>query len=141
MSLGVPGFYLQIGPKREPTSGLEPLTCSLRVIGHVLQGVAGDCKCRIFGGVSFPYLAECCTVLRSRRYHSGVTNTLSSTFDFVQPTQSTGYRTTQSTSPPLTLAFSYASLRINELPLCLLLKCCKIFAQALSNICRPVMHS
>ena len=25
----------------EPTSGLEPLTCSLRVIGHVLQGVAG----------------------------------------------------------------------------------------------------
>jgi hypothetical protein len=24
----------------EPTSGLEPLTCSLRVCGHVLQGIA-----------------------------------------------------------------------------------------------------
>src|SRR5918994_618074 len=52
----------------EPTSGLEPLSCSLRVIGQVLQGCAGDCKCRIFRGVSFPCIAQCCTVLRSRWY-------------------------------------------------------------------------
>jgi hypothetical protein len=31
----------------EPTSGLEPLTCSLRVIHQALQGVAGGCKSRI----------------------------------------------------------------------------------------------
>jgi hypothetical protein len=47
-------------------------SCSLRVITHALQGCAGDCKCRIFRGVSFPYLAECCTVLRSRWYQSGI---------------------------------------------------------------------
>jgi hypothetical protein len=41
-------FYRFCRKNREPTSGLEPLTCSLRVIGHVLQGCAGDCKCRIF---------------------------------------------------------------------------------------------
>ncbi len=28
----------------EPTSGLEPLTCSLRVIGQALQGCAQPCK-------------------------------------------------------------------------------------------------
>jgi hypothetical protein len=28
------------GLSGEPTSGLEPLSCSLRVIGHVLQGFA-----------------------------------------------------------------------------------------------------
>jgi hypothetical protein len=42
---------------REPTSGLEPLTCSLRVITQALQGCAGGCKCGIFRGVSFPCLA------------------------------------------------------------------------------------
>jgi hypothetical protein len=43
--------------------------------------------------------------------------------------------------PPLALAFSYASLRLNELPLRLLPKCYKTFAQALLDICRPVMQS
>jgi hypothetical protein len=38
----------------------------------VLQGCAGDCTCRIFRGVSFLYLAACCTVLRSRWYQCGV---------------------------------------------------------------------
>jgi hypothetical protein len=56
----------------EPTSGLEPLTCSLRVISQVSQGLAQACKCRIFRGVSFHCLAECCTVLRSRWCQSGV---------------------------------------------------------------------
>src|SRR5215211_312999 len=56
----------------EPTSGLEPLTCSLRVITQALQGVARTCKSRIFRGVSFPCLAECCTELRSRWYQSGI---------------------------------------------------------------------
>jgi hypothetical protein len=65
-------------PNREPTSGLEPLTCSLRVIGHVLQGCAGACKCRIFRGVSFLRLAQCCTVLRSRWYQSGINTALTS---------------------------------------------------------------
>ena len=45
---------------------------SLRVITQALQGFAGDCKCRIFRGVSFPCLAPCCTVLRYRWCQSGV---------------------------------------------------------------------
>jgi hypothetical protein len=62
-------------------------------------------------------------------------------FPIVHPTLIGGYQTTQSMSPPLALAFSYASLRLNELPLRLLPKCCKTFAQALPDICRPVMQS
>jgi hypothetical protein len=65
-------FSLQIGTKREPTSGLEPLTCSLRVIGHALQEVAQPRRYRISKGFSLPRLAVCCTVLRSRWYQSGV---------------------------------------------------------------------
>jgi hypothetical protein len=65
-------FGLSMRKTREPTSGLEPLTCSLQVIGHALQGVAQACKCRIFRGISFPCLAESCTVLRSRWYQSGI---------------------------------------------------------------------
>ena len=57
---------------KEPTSGLEQLSCSLRVIHQALQVCAGDCKCRIFRGVSFPCLALCCTVVRSRWYQSGI---------------------------------------------------------------------
>jgi hypothetical protein len=52
---------------------------SLRVITQALQGCAGDCKCRIFRGVSFLCLAQCCTVLRSRWYQSGINSTLVST--------------------------------------------------------------
>src|SRR5829696_9097031 len=44
----------------------------LRVIGQALQGFAQGCKSRIFRGVSFPCLAECCTVLRSRWYQIGI---------------------------------------------------------------------
>jgi hypothetical protein len=62
-------------------------------------------------------------------------------FPIAHPTLIGGYQTTQSMSPPLTLAFSYASLRMNELPLCLLPKCYKTFAQVLLDICRPVMQS
>src|SRR5688572_29849856 len=47
-------------------------SCSLRVITQELQECAGDCKCRIFRGVSFPCLAACCTVLRSRWYQIGI---------------------------------------------------------------------
>ena len=57
---------------REPTSGLEPLSCSLRVIGQVLQGLAGGCKSRISKPASILRVAECCTVLRSRWYQSGI---------------------------------------------------------------------
>ena len=62
-------------------------------------------------------------------------------FPIVHPTLIGGYQTTQSMSPPLALAFSYASLRLNELPLRLLPNRYKTFAQALSNICRLVMQS
>jgi hypothetical protein len=49
----------------EPTSGLEPLTCSLRVCGHWLLGVAGGSKSRIGRGFSFPCIAHRCRVLRA----------------------------------------------------------------------------
>jgi hypothetical protein len=45
---------------------------SLRVITQALQRCAGYCNCRIFRGVSFLRLADCCTVLRSRWYQSGI---------------------------------------------------------------------
>ena len=57
---------------REPTSGLEPLTCSLRVIGQALQGLAGTCKSPISKPDSFLWLALHCTVLRSRWYQIGI---------------------------------------------------------------------
>ena len=48
----------------EPTSGLEPLTCSLRVCGQWLLGVAGVCKSRIEEGFSVLCIAHYCRVLR-----------------------------------------------------------------------------
>jgi hypothetical protein len=56
---------------RRADSNRLPLL-QLRVITQALQGCAGDCKCRIFRGISFPCLAACCTVLRSRWYQSGI---------------------------------------------------------------------
>src|SRR5215208_38518 len=58
----------------EPTSGLEPLSCSLRVITQALQGAAGGCDSRISRRFPLLRVAECCTVLRSRWYQSGITN-------------------------------------------------------------------
>ena len=46
--------------------------CSLRVMHHVLQGFAQECKSRISKPVSFLSFARCCTVLRSRWYQSGI---------------------------------------------------------------------
>jgi hypothetical protein len=71
-SLSVYAFCSQIDAKREPTRGLESLTCSLRVINRVLQSLAGGCKFRMYKPDSFPRLAPCCTVLRSRWCQSGV---------------------------------------------------------------------
>ena len=65
-------FHLQIATKREPTKGLEPLACSLRVIGQALQAFAEGCKYCISKPYSFLRLAVSCTVLRSRRYQSGI---------------------------------------------------------------------
>jgi hypothetical protein len=48
---------------REPTSGLEPLTCSLRVCGKWLLSVAQPCNSRLGKGVSVPCLAWDCRVL------------------------------------------------------------------------------
>src|ERR671917_2441835 len=53
---------------QEPTSVLEPLFCSLRVIFHSLQGFARACHSRISKRVSLLRVAECCTALRSRWY-------------------------------------------------------------------------
>jgi hypothetical protein len=64
------GIMLQ--EKREPTSGLEPLYCSLRVIGQALQGFARGCKSRISKRLSLLQVAACCTVLRPRCCQSGV---------------------------------------------------------------------
>src|SRR5215210_32699 len=50
---------------REPTSGLEPLTCSLRVCGQWLLDVARVCKFRLDNGISVPCVAHYCRVLRS----------------------------------------------------------------------------
>jgi hypothetical protein len=36
-------FFLQTEGKKEPTSGLEPLTCSLRVRNTGVQGIAAAC--------------------------------------------------------------------------------------------------
>jgi hypothetical protein len=59
-------------PIREATSELEPLTCSLGVIGQALQGFARGCKCRIPRRLSLLRVAPCCTVRRSRWYQSGI---------------------------------------------------------------------
>src|SRR5918993_1972767 len=56
---------------RRADSNRLPLL-QLRVITQALQGCAGDCKCRIFRGVSFLCLAACCTVLRSQWYQIGI---------------------------------------------------------------------
>src|ERR687898_511000 len=76
-----PRFSCKIALFREPTSGLEPLTCSLRVITHALQGVAGGCKSRLSKRLSLLRLAACCTVLRSRWYQSGINFVLRSALD------------------------------------------------------------
>ena len=46
--------------------------CSLRVILQALQGVAEACKCRIYKRLSLLRFAECCTILRSPWYQSGI---------------------------------------------------------------------
>ena len=50
------------------SSTLGSLTRSLRVIGHTLQGFAEACKSPISKLFSILWVAECCTVLRSRWY-------------------------------------------------------------------------
>jgi hypothetical protein len=58
--------------EKEPTSGLEPLTCSLRVRQYALQGLARGCKTLISRQLSLLRVAGRCTVLRSRWCQSGV---------------------------------------------------------------------
>jgi hypothetical protein len=64
---------------REPTSGLEPLTCSLRHSCDVLLGVAQGCNCRISKRFALLWLAQCCIVLRSRWYQNGININLTPT--------------------------------------------------------------
>jgi hypothetical protein len=69
-------FYRFCRQNEEPTSGLEPLTCSLRVIHHALLGCAVACKSRIPRRLPLLWVAACCTVVRSRWYQSGINVTL-----------------------------------------------------------------
>jgi hypothetical protein len=48
----------------EPTSGLEPLTCSLRVCGQWLLSVAHACNSRIGKGFPILSIAHYCRALR-----------------------------------------------------------------------------
>jgi hypothetical protein len=66
---------------REPTSGLEPLNCSLRVIRQALQGVAQACKHRTSEPYSLLCFAPCGIVLRSRWCQSGVNHVTDSIAD------------------------------------------------------------
>ena len=50
---------------REPTSGLEPLACSLRVCGQGLLSIAQGCKPRLDKGLSIPCIAYYCRALRA----------------------------------------------------------------------------
>jgi hypothetical protein len=73
-------FYGICRKNKEPTSGLEPLTCSLRVIGQALLGAAWGCKSPISRRLSLLRVAGCCTVLRSRWYRSGINSVGMSNF-------------------------------------------------------------
>src|SRR5918998_5800706 len=73
--MGCPGLPAGGQEKGEPTSGLEPLSCSLRVIGHMLLGFAEACKSRISRRFPLLWVAECCTTLHSRWYQSGIRQT------------------------------------------------------------------
>jgi hypothetical protein len=66
-------FGLDKGKKesRRADSNRLPLL-QLRVIIHALQGIAQVCKSRISKRFSLLGLAQCCTVLRSRWYQSGI---------------------------------------------------------------------
>src|SRR5215212_9379168 len=57
----------------EPTSGLEPLFCSLRVCGRRLLDIAEVCKSCIDRGFCVPCIAHCCTVLRPDQGQTRVT--------------------------------------------------------------------
>jgi hypothetical protein len=83
------GFAGKIESRRADSNRLPLL--QLRVITQALQGCAEACKCRIFRGVSFLRLAECCTVLRSRWYQSGINLTVVATSD--QQFSRAGYAT------------------------------------------------
>src|SRR5215212_8314497 len=69
----ISAYLSQIKRADERTRTAYP--CSLRVIGHVLQGCAGGCKSRIPRRLSVLRFAACCTVLRSRWYQSGIKST------------------------------------------------------------------
>jgi hypothetical protein len=66
--------------KKGANERTRPLTFSLRVSGRLFLGVAGVCKTRIPKPFSFPTVAACCEVLRSRWCQSGVRRCRSSGF-------------------------------------------------------------
>jgi hypothetical protein len=84
LATSIPYFLTHISPAnhhrfKEPTSGLEVLSCSSRVLIHALRVCARVCRDRISKLVSLLRLAACCTVMRSRWCQSGVNCTFVST--------------------------------------------------------------
>src|SRR5215210_7374070 len=64
-----PGFPAnRLTPESRRADSNRLLLLQLRVIGHVLQGLAQECKRRISKPFALLWLAQCCTVLRSRWY-------------------------------------------------------------------------
>jgi len=57
------GRSQEVAPYGEPTSGFEPLTCSLQVCAQWLLKVAGVCKYRIDKRFSVPCIADDCRIL------------------------------------------------------------------------------
>jgi hypothetical protein len=57
MNIGSFHFYAICRQNKESTSGLEPLSCSLRVCGQWLLSVAGSCKSRMGNELPAPVLS------------------------------------------------------------------------------------
>jgi hypothetical protein len=61
MSIRYSSLLRDLQGKEEPTSGLEPLTCSLRVRFEAFLGIARTCKTRLDKLDSLPSFAYHCT--------------------------------------------------------------------------------
>jgi len=81
---------------------------SLRVIGHVLQGLARGCNHRIYKPVSLLRFARSCTVLRSRWYQSGIRTSNSYSLTVGQMARP---RDLRSHNPPIPVSRSCSALQ------------------------------
>ena len=84
---------LTYAERREPTSGLEPLTCSLRVSHQALLAFAQGCRFPIPKSIFLPRLALRCAVLRPRWYHGGIRSWLITLAGWCAPDRQVGMET------------------------------------------------